>query len=119
LKKNYFSLHKLPKLQLTNFWSQGILGVKKSLSRRKFVMRGKKTIANNVNMKLQNVNPNGDNALRKTHLLAKPQTIVVELVNVISPWPRVLISHPVISLCFLNHNTLSTTLGKYKYNFVF
>jgi hypothetical protein len=28
LKKNYFSLHKLPKQQATSFWSQGILGVK-------------------------------------------------------------------------------------------
>jgi hypothetical protein len=27
LKKNYFSSHKLPKQQSTNFWSQGILGV--------------------------------------------------------------------------------------------
>jgi hypothetical protein len=27
LKKNYFSSHKLPKQQLTSFWSQGILGV--------------------------------------------------------------------------------------------
>jgi hypothetical protein len=27
LKKKYFSSYKLPKLQLTNFWSQGILGV--------------------------------------------------------------------------------------------
>jgi hypothetical protein len=27
LKNKYFSLHKLPKLQLTSFWSQGILGV--------------------------------------------------------------------------------------------
>jgi hypothetical protein len=28
MKKNYFSSHKLPKQQSTNFWSQGILGVK-------------------------------------------------------------------------------------------
>jgi hypothetical protein len=28
LEKNYFSSHKLPKQQSTNFWSQGILGVK-------------------------------------------------------------------------------------------
>jgi hypothetical protein len=28
LKKKYFSSHKLPKQQSTNFWSQGILGVK-------------------------------------------------------------------------------------------
>jgi hypothetical protein len=27
-RKKYFSSHKLPKQQLTNFWSQGILGVK-------------------------------------------------------------------------------------------
>jgi hypothetical protein len=27
LKNNYFSSHKLPKQQSTNFWSQGILGV--------------------------------------------------------------------------------------------
>jgi hypothetical protein len=27
LKKNHFSSHKLPKQQLTSFWSQGILGV--------------------------------------------------------------------------------------------
>jgi hypothetical protein len=27
LKKNCFSLHKLSKLQSTNFWSQGILGI--------------------------------------------------------------------------------------------
>jgi hypothetical protein len=27
LKENYFSSHKLPKQQLTSFWSQGILGV--------------------------------------------------------------------------------------------
>jgi hypothetical protein len=27
-KKNHFSSHKLPKQQLTSFWSQGILGVK-------------------------------------------------------------------------------------------
>jgi hypothetical protein len=31
LKKNYFSLHKLPKQQSTSFWSQGILGVKQSM----------------------------------------------------------------------------------------
>jgi hypothetical protein len=30
MKKNYFSSHKLPKQQSTIFWSQGILGVKKS-----------------------------------------------------------------------------------------
>jgi hypothetical protein len=30
LKKNYFSSHKLPKQQLTSFWSQGILGVNKA-----------------------------------------------------------------------------------------
>jgi hypothetical protein len=29
LKKNDFSSHKLPRQQSTNFWSQGILGVKK------------------------------------------------------------------------------------------
>jgi hypothetical protein len=29
IEKNYFSSHKLPKQQSTNFWSQGILGVKK------------------------------------------------------------------------------------------
>jgi hypothetical protein len=29
LKKNYFSSHKLPKQQSTNFWSEGILGVNK------------------------------------------------------------------------------------------
>jgi hypothetical protein len=29
IEKNYFSSHKLPKQQLTSFWSQGILGVKK------------------------------------------------------------------------------------------
>jgi hypothetical protein len=29
LKKNYFSSHKLPKLQSTSFWSQGILGIRK------------------------------------------------------------------------------------------
>jgi hypothetical protein len=28
LKKNYFSSLKLPKQQLTSFWSQGILGIK-------------------------------------------------------------------------------------------
>jgi hypothetical protein len=28
LKTNYFSSHKLPKQQLTSFWSQGILEVK-------------------------------------------------------------------------------------------
>ena len=28
LKKNYFSSHKLPKQQFTNFWSQGILEIK-------------------------------------------------------------------------------------------
>jgi hypothetical protein len=28
MKKNYFSSHKLPKQQSTNFWSQGILVVK-------------------------------------------------------------------------------------------
>jgi hypothetical protein len=28
MKKKYFSSHKLPKQQLTSFWSQGILGVK-------------------------------------------------------------------------------------------
>jgi hypothetical protein len=28
LKKNYFSSHKLPKLQSTSFWSRGILGSK-------------------------------------------------------------------------------------------
>jgi hypothetical protein len=28
IEKNYFSSHKLPKQQSTNFWSQGILGVK-------------------------------------------------------------------------------------------
>jgi hypothetical protein len=31
LKKNKNSSHKLPKQQSTNFWSQGILGVKKRL----------------------------------------------------------------------------------------
>jgi hypothetical protein len=31
LKKNSFSSHKLPKLQLISFWSQGILGVNDSL----------------------------------------------------------------------------------------
>jgi hypothetical protein len=30
LKKIYFSSHKLPKQQLTIFWSQGILAVKKN-----------------------------------------------------------------------------------------
>jgi hypothetical protein len=30
LKKNYFSLHKLPKQQSTSFWSQEILGVKQT-----------------------------------------------------------------------------------------
>jgi hypothetical protein len=30
--KNYFSSHKLPKQQSTNFWSQGILGVKLYMS---------------------------------------------------------------------------------------
>jgi hypothetical protein len=33
LKKNYFSLHKLPKLEETNFWSQGILGIKENRSK--------------------------------------------------------------------------------------
>jgi hypothetical protein len=28
MKKNEFSSHKLPKQQLTSFWSEGILGVK-------------------------------------------------------------------------------------------
>jgi hypothetical protein len=28
IEKKYFSLQKLPKLQSTRFWSQGILGVK-------------------------------------------------------------------------------------------
>jgi hypothetical protein len=32
LKKNYFSPHKLPKQQSTNFWSQGILGVNDTCS---------------------------------------------------------------------------------------
>jgi hypothetical protein len=32
LKKNYFSSHKLPKQQSTNFWSQGILGVNTTVS---------------------------------------------------------------------------------------
>jgi hypothetical protein len=31
LKKKYFSSHKVPKQQSTSFWSQGILGVKKTL----------------------------------------------------------------------------------------
>jgi hypothetical protein len=30
MKKKYFSSHKLPKQQSTNFWSQGILGVNTS-----------------------------------------------------------------------------------------
>jgi hypothetical protein len=30
LKKKYFSLHKLPKLYLTSFWSQKNLGVKQT-----------------------------------------------------------------------------------------
>jgi hypothetical protein len=29
LRKDYFSSHKLPKLQSTSFWSQGILGIKR------------------------------------------------------------------------------------------
>jgi hypothetical protein len=32
LRKFYFSSHKLPKQQSTNFWSQGILGVKEHLT---------------------------------------------------------------------------------------
>jgi hypothetical protein len=32
LKKKYFSSHKLPKQQSTNFWSQGILGVKQEMA---------------------------------------------------------------------------------------
>jgi hypothetical protein len=36
-KKNYFSLHKLLKHQLTSFWSQGILGVKYSKNSTKVV----------------------------------------------------------------------------------
>jgi hypothetical protein len=32
LKKNYFSSYKLPKQQLTSFWSQGILGVNATLA---------------------------------------------------------------------------------------
>jgi hypothetical protein len=39
LKKNKNSLHKLPKLQSTSFWSQGILGVNHS-SRDTFVFKG-------------------------------------------------------------------------------
>jgi hypothetical protein len=31
LRKIYFSSHKLPKQQSTNFWSQGILGVNQTL----------------------------------------------------------------------------------------
>jgi hypothetical protein len=34
LKKNYFSSHKLPKQQSTNFWSQGILGVKIQMQKK-------------------------------------------------------------------------------------
>jgi hypothetical protein len=34
LKKSYFSSHKLSKQQLTNFWSQGLLGVNPSNSLR-------------------------------------------------------------------------------------
>jgi hypothetical protein len=30
--KNYFSPHKMPKYQTTNFWSQGILGIKLALA---------------------------------------------------------------------------------------
>jgi hypothetical protein len=33
LKKNYFSSHKLPKQQSSNFWSQGILGVNIAICR--------------------------------------------------------------------------------------
>jgi hypothetical protein len=36
LKKIYFSSHKLPKQQSTNFWSQGILGVKVQSWKKKF-----------------------------------------------------------------------------------
>jgi hypothetical protein len=32
LKNNYFSSHKLPKLQSTCFWSQGILGILVSIA---------------------------------------------------------------------------------------
>jgi hypothetical protein len=35
LKKIYFSSHKLPKQQSTSFWSQGILGVKKGLNKKR------------------------------------------------------------------------------------
>jgi hypothetical protein len=31
IQKKYFSSHKLPKQQSTNFWSQGILGVKNKI----------------------------------------------------------------------------------------
>jgi hypothetical protein len=31
IEKKYFSSHKLPKQQSTNFWSQGILGVKEGV----------------------------------------------------------------------------------------
>jgi hypothetical protein len=36
LKKNYFSSHKLPKQQLTSFWSQGILGVNASIHENRY-----------------------------------------------------------------------------------
>jgi hypothetical protein len=34
LKKNDFSSQKLPKLQLTSYWSQGILGIKNTYFKR-------------------------------------------------------------------------------------
>jgi hypothetical protein len=41
LKFFYFSSHKLPKQQSTNFWSQGILGVKETeITTRMWYMMG-------------------------------------------------------------------------------
>jgi hypothetical protein len=41
IEKNKISSHKLPKQQSTNFWSQGILGIKRDFQKIKIT---KKTI---------------------------------------------------------------------------
>jgi hypothetical protein len=44
LEKIYFSSHKLPKQQSTSFWSQEILGVKRSLCKKRYMMKGENKI---------------------------------------------------------------------------
>jgi hypothetical protein len=57
LKKIYFSSHKLPKQQSTNFWSQGILGVKNDATKEETFKLTNRTIfqITIATMKLQRV----------------------------------------------------------------